>query len=292
MMTTFRHRCVQDLAWVIRSPPLISGHIAQTDWWGAGHFTQEYQACLADLVKLDLDPGALEKALSNVKSYRLGHYFEALVAFWLGISPHYRLLARQIPLRNGTKTLGEIDFIIQDRKTGQIIHLEVAVKFYLGHGDLHNMTNWHGPGLKDRLDIKFEHLCRHQTQISRKHPELVPYPVDTYACLLKGRLFYPPNQPAGTLFTAPAHPSGSWCHTPPEISEQNSQLIHLTKKNWLAPIEDAGHHPAGLPPLPPAKPECFAHCYHGREQRRLFILPANFWLSAQTPAPAAEQAQQ
>jgi hypothetical protein len=68
--------------------------------------------------------------------------------------------------------LGEFDFIIFDRKTQKINHVEVAVKFYLGHQNynqstckpikknlpLHNWHNWVGPNFRDTLAIKMRHL--------------------------------------------------------------------------------------------------------------------------------------
>lgn len=290
-METFRQRCVQDLAWAIRSPPLISGHIAHTDWWSATHFEQEYQTCLPELLQLNRNPAALNQALSHVKSYRLGHYFEALIAFWLEISPNYTLLAKQLPLRDENRTLGEIDFIIRDNASGRIIHLEVSVKFYLGHNNPDDMSNWHGPGLKDRLDIKFRHLCTHQTQISRKYPELVPYAIDDYACLVKGRLFYPPNHDTPSAFATAEHLHSHWYYKPPEKLTAVSQLIQLPKKDWLAALSNTQASPIYTPSLTPNRAECFAACDQHGEQQRLFIVPANFWPVTQTPDPAVEPAQ-
>ena len=294
-MTTFRQRCVQDLAWVIQSPPLISGCIAHTSWWTATDCEQEYQACLPELIRLDNNPTGLEHALQRAKSYRLGHYFEALAALWLQISPNYALLAKQLPLRNEHKTLGEIDFTIRDNRTDSIIHLEVAVKFYLGRSNLNEMSNWHGPGLKDRLDLKFDHLRQHQTQLSRKYPELMPLPVDSSACLLKGRLFYPPDlKQHTTSFSTPQHLHGYWQHSPPDplTAHDSQKLIYLPKKYWLAPIQDNAPLTSCSPTLPLNQPECFARYCDNEERQRLFILPDDFWLNLQTPDPAAEPAQQ
>ncbi|MEZ5536962.1 MAG: DUF1853 family protein [Thiolinea sp.] len=294
-MTTFRHRCIQDLAWVIQSPPLISGDIKQTNWWTATDCEKEYQACLPALISLDHNPTVLEQKLHHAKSYRLGHYFEALTTFWLETSPNYTLLVKQHPIRDKHTTLGEIDFIIRDNRSGEIIHLEVAVKFYLGHNHLCNMGNWHGPELKDRLDLKFNRLRQHQTQLSRKYPHLMPHAVDSRACLLKGRLFYPPGlKQCTTTFSAPQHLRGYWQHSLPEIpaSAHNSQkLIHLPKKYWLAPIQNIAQHPA-TPHHPLSQAGCFALCSDNQEQQRLFVLPDDFWLNVQIPALTAEPAQQ
>lgn len=277
MTTPFRHRCVQDLAWVIHSPPLISGHIANTDWWTADHFAREYQACLPELLKLDQNPARLKNALNKQKSLRLGHYFEALVACWLEISPRYTLLAQQIQLRTEHKTLGELDFIVQEQSTAKIIHLEVAVKFYLGHANTAAMNNWHGPGLKDRLDLKFNHLRRHQTQLSHHFPEKTGYPIDATACMLKGRLFYPPDCHNTASFSAPKHLRGCW-HTHLTDKQAAGNLLQLKKRDWLAPIQNPNQYTRYNPTNHrPEHPQCIAEYADDREQQRLFLLPEGFW---------------
>ena len=279
----FKTRCVHDLAWVIQSPPFISGHIAGVNWWSSDHFTREYRDCLGALLKLDKQPDSLLQALGNVKSHRLGHYFEALVAFWLQISPNYTLLLSNHPLRAATKTLGEIDFLTHEVATGKIVHLEVAVKFYLGIDNLDEMSNWHGPGLRDRLDKKFNHLCTHQTQLATKYPELMPYPIDESACFIKGRLFYPPNTVPSTRFTNNEHLDGHWHQLPdrPDTSSIASPQGYqqLAKRDWLANT-NANETQLQLPTQLPdtvEEPALYA-CYENNEEaERFFILPEHFW---------------
>lgn len=281
MTEHFKHRCVQDLAWAIRSPPMISGFIADTNWWNTKQLEQEYQIYLPQLQQLDKDPAALEAALEKTKSHRLGHYFEALMAFWLQTTPAYELLLNQFPLRNQHRTLGEIDYLVRDLHTGKIIHIEVAVKFYLGKDGLNNMANWHGPELQDRLDKKFNHLSAHQTQLSRKYPDLVPYAVDEYACIVKGRLFYPPNIEAKTTFTHPDHLHGRWHNYLPDSAEHGINYSQLQKKDWLAPLEDMSKHQTKPLTAMPAEPACCAGHAANKEQSRVFILPENFWANVQ-----------
>ncbi len=281
MTERFKHRCVQDLAWVIQSPPMISGFIAGTNWWSAEKLEQEYQIYLPRLAQLDKNPTELKAALKTTKSHRLGHYFEALVTFWLQTTSSYELLLSQFPLRNQHRTLGEIDYLVRDLSTGKIIHIEVAVKFYLGKDGLNDMANWHGPGLQDRLDKKFDHLCNHQTQLSRKHPELVPYAVDEYACIVKGRLFYPPDIKAKTTFTYPDNLHGRWRNYPPDSAEHGISYSQLQKKDWLAPLEGIDKHQAKPLIAIPSEPACYVAHSNGKEQSRVFILPENFWTNVQ-----------
>ena len=79
---TFSTKLVRDLAWVIASPPIQSGYIGNTYWWDDDKCQNEYRDCLSSLIELDKDPSPLEQHLSQLKSKRLGHRFEALVSYW------------------------------------------------------------------------------------------------------------------------------------------------------------------------------------------------------------------
>lgn len=94
--STFSTKLVRDLAWVIASPPIQSGHIANTYWWDDKKCQKEYIDCLPTLIALDKDPSPLQQHLSLSKSKRLGHRFEAFISFWLNISPNYELIQQNI----------------------------------------------------------------------------------------------------------------------------------------------------------------------------------------------------
>ena len=157
------------LAWVIQSPPVISGEINGSHWLNKEDCQAEYLACLPVLLALDENPEPLRNSLTHLKPYIIGKRFECFVQFWLEISPNFELLDRNVVLQGETQTLGEADFFIRDLANDKIIHLEVSVKFYLGVGTLSAMHHWHGTNLRDRL-------ATHQTQRSKKYPELMPYP--------------------------------------------------------------------------------------------------------------------
>jgi hypothetical protein len=58
------------------------------------------------------------------------------------------------------KTIGEIDFIIEDKNTKQVIHMELAYKFYLFDPSISSepINNWIGPNRNDSLQEKLEKL--------------------------------------------------------------------------------------------------------------------------------------
>lgn len=283
-MHEFKQRCVQDLAWVIHSPPLISGMIGTVDWWGNTLFQLEYEACLPNLLRLDNDPTPLLQAIASAKSQRLGHYFEALAAYWFTISPNYELLLCNHQLRSEKRTLGELDFLLRENASEKVIHLEVSVKFYLGTGDLNDMANWHGPGLKDRLDRKFQHLCSHQTQLARKYPQLMPHQVDEAACLMKGRLFYPAYAEPQADFTADGHLFGRWYELP-DLPERAGNYVCLGKDRWLAEVW-ANEQTAQQITLPDSVNEAVLYSqFHPElpynEESRFFLLPKGFWTNCE-----------
>ena len=278
--SAFQHSVVQELAWVIASPPLISGEYDGVVWWTPEQCADEYAACWPALYELDRDPEPLLACLQQPGIYRLGRRFEVLVAYWLAISPNFQCLYSHVPIRQAKQTLGELDFIVQRCADDAVIHLEVAVKFYLGYGDWQALYNWHGPSLKDRLDLKVTHLQQHQTQLSEHYPELLPCAVDQRACLLKGRLFYPEAATQRASFANVGHERGVWyilSDIPPVMSDA---IRPLRRSQWLWPQQQvvSADLPA-LATLPTAliEPECFLYAPAGQEKQRFFLLPAGFW---------------
>lgn len=135
-----------------------------------------------------------EKELTRHRhgSLRLGLYFELLLGFWLEHGGHYDILAHHEAVRDartGT-TLGEVDWIIRHRESGQVEHWEAAVKFYLAYPQLRGLASFVGPSTKgrDSLHQKLTHMLGHQLRLTMSRPECVN--MQRYCCL-KGRLFVP-----------------------------------------------------------------------------------------------------
>lgn len=155
-----RHQAVRDLAWCCLSPPLLQEL--------PGSNTQIFP--LADigiwpwLQALDKHPGPLLDALTQIKSTRLGIYYESLWRFYFTHAPHWQLLAHNFPINRGKATLGAFDFLC--RHGDDYWHIETAVKFYLC--DTHDpqqaqdWRHWIGPNSNDRFDLKLARLRDHQ----------------------------------------------------------------------------------------------------------------------------------
>lgn len=91
---------------------------------------------------------------------RLGHLVEKIVSQLIKSSTNYKVLHENVQIIEETKTIGEIDFIIEDKITKQLIHLELAYKFYLFDPSIspEPINNWIGPNRNDSLKEKLEKL--------------------------------------------------------------------------------------------------------------------------------------
>ncbi|RVU84589.1 DUF1853 family protein [Leucothrix sargassi] len=276
------HRVVRDLAWVIASPPLVAGEFEGVTWWDKDFVTAEYQACLPMLSRLDEDPRDLVDYLAQQKGRALGHRFEALVGYWLMISPNLELLHRGVQLHHEGRTLGELDFILQDKRTEQVIHLEVAVKFFMGLDPLEQVNRWYGSNLKDSLDSKLAHLKTKQTQLSLHYPERLPVSVDQRCCCVKGRLFYPEAQPLarGPALICDDHLRGVWGTDAKAYAQcKNAQLIPVMKSHWFSELDALDIREMLENPVQRKRgePQCFVLVNAEGEFERYFEYPEGYF---------------
>jgi hypothetical protein len=137
-----------------------------------------------------------------MRDRRLGIYFESLWQFFLSQDEEVELVACNLPVHDGSRTLGEFDVLYFCRRRNCHVHLELAVKFYLGwtRGDAprdYSATrDWLGPDPGDRLDMKVDHLLAHQIQLGgtdAARPLLERLRIDRLAreIEMKGYLFGP-----------------------------------------------------------------------------------------------------
>lgn len=95
---------------------------------------------------------------------RLGHLAEKIVSELIKSSSNYNVLYENIQVIEEKKTIGEVDFIIENILTKQLIHMELAYKFYLFDPNISSepINNWIGPNRNDSLIEKLEKLKRKQ----------------------------------------------------------------------------------------------------------------------------------
>lgn len=251
-MKEYKHQSVRDLAWVVSSPPLILQQSYPCLWPPAKWFQQLAEETLPWLASVDENPVELDALIAGQKDRRLGKYFETLWFYWLSHNKRFDIVENNVQIIIDGETLGEIDFVLFDNVTRQTIHWEVAIKFYLGIGDTREMRHWHGPQLRDRLDIKVQHLRHRQSLISKDRRvsrwlKTQGIHIDQCAVILKGRLYYPWAcfQQHGHLAAAmmpaecaPGHLFSGWLTQSQfvEAFDKSQQFIPLINKGWLEKI--------------------------------------------------------
>ncbi|SAK64489.1 hypothetical protein AWB77_02386 [Caballeronia fortuita] len=185
---------VRDLAWLLFAPDLLRKGDAELAHPFAS--APERETTLAWLDALDAAPQALHDHARNPKSTRLGIYAESLLRFFLANGPAARLIAANVPLRYQRRTIGECDFLLEAANGAQL-HWELAVKFYL-HIDGEDasravrLSDYVGPNLQDRFDLKHARLVTHQLALSSRAEFAAlgfggPWRAQLF---IKGRLFY------------------------------------------------------------------------------------------------------
>ncbi len=162
-MLDLQNATVRDLAWVITSPCIIKHPLAleyDTE--------KELETFSKILQELDAKPAELEEFIAKKKRKALGSYFESLVEFWLTKREDINILAQNLQIIDGKKTIGECDFLAE--VGGVVTHIEVAIKYYLAIENSSNHKAWVGRGGGDRLDIKLDKMFNHQLQLSDSKP--------------------------------------------------------------------------------------------------------------------------
>jgi hypothetical protein len=103
-------------------------------------------------------------------SQKLGHLYEDALAQIFAASKNYDLLERNLQIQKDIHTtIGELDFLLRNLDSNQIIHLECATKFYLAVG-----SDLPGPDARDNYFKKLTHLRQHQLQLTHSFQDLLP----------------------------------------------------------------------------------------------------------------------
>jgi uncharacterized protein len=243
----FTHPLVRDLSFLIGCAPLAVTE--DTAWPAQSWFHELWLDYLPILEKLELVPDALEHWCKQTKPQRLGAYSEHLWHFYLKTSPRFQLITSNLPVRDQGLTLGEFDCLVYDRKHQRTEHWELASKFFMAY-EVDGEITWPGPGLKDSLVQKFQHLATKQLrlgnspiaqQILKAHGiEPAQQTEMPSRALLKGRLFVPVNTQALTvnpLWVNPDALEGNWCtldELPTVLQQKDLQWLVADRDHWLA----------------------------------------------------------
>ncbi len=175
----------------------------------------------------------------DLQKLRLGKYAEELLSFYFQKSTKYTLLGYNMQLIDDKLTVGEIDYLLQEKRTGNRIHLELAIKFFLKI-KIDGEYQWIGPSTKDNLSKKKTKLLKHQLKLVSNYNRLLPFEFQnnefTPQLLLKGAEF----------ISFEAYDVGKntlknawWIHWEAlENVKQENQLYSIipNRKDWIFPF--------------------------------------------------------
>lgn len=194
-------------------------------------------------------PRLSPKPTSQLKfNQKLGHLYEDALSELLSANSNYEILAQNYQLITPAKqTLGELDFLLLKKPSNEIIHLELAVKFYL-IVEVNGQTLYPGPDARDNFHRKSKRLCEHQLTLTKRKSsqELLP-PLPHSGTIKIGHLVH------GIFFDhihsehrpLPEHASAQvrrrkWlhCNEFSEFETTRSKLRVIPKQLWLCEINE------------------------------------------------------
>jgi hypothetical protein len=182
----------------------------------------------------------------------LGKQAEYLFEHYLKTSQSIELLAANVQIQGTSRTLGELDYIVNDHIASKTIHVELACKFYLHDPNLSLdfEATWIGPNLKDTLQDKLNKLQEKQFPLLFKTEaesllsslQLSAAAIEQRLCL-KASLFVPMGFGLETLPQAYQKCiAGRWMsHKAFENKERKGQFAVIPKKKWLSSPEIIEH---------------------------------------------------
>lgn len=240
LVTTFFHQpAVRHLAWLCLAPPLLQSDL---NFYPGRHLPGDIVERLA---YWDRHPERGPVELNQLPHYRLGLYVESLYECLLRDVLGWEVLARNLPVRHQGVTLGELDFVVRNPRTGANEHHEIAIKFYLGYpsrADNDRPPLWYGPNSRDRLDIKAHRMLEVQSQrtdLAQAQATLQELGIEAPSArriFMPGYLFYPSHArlPASAL-ADPAHLQGHWLYLHQARGQAIQNGVLLQKPHWLGP---------------------------------------------------------
>ncbi len=201
----------------------------------------DLKGLLNNIDDFEIDEDVTISTFSFPEIKRLGKRMEYILNNVLEKDSKYDLLASNIQLKSNSRTIGEIDYIIEDKK-GNIIHLELATKLYLLDQSLSSdfVHQWIGPNRKDFLQLKLDKLKKHQflmseTQEFKAYSSIHNIPTPTKkALLLKCQLFLPFNQKINLPQNFANCICGQWLTIKQFQENYNNCAFYLPeKKDWF-----------------------------------------------------------
>lgn len=194
-----------------------------------------------------LDENTIENNFQFPTKLVLGLQAEACFEAYLKQSKHYELLGANLQINGEKETLGELDYIVRNLNANNVIHIELACKFYLydEEAGASEEEKWIGPNRKDKLFDKLEKIKLKQFPLLRKSETVeilenlnIETPTQQQLCL-KAFLFLPKRLNSNNF---PANYAdcviGFWINYKEFKKEDTAALYAFPpKKEWLLPME-------------------------------------------------------
>jgi|AntRauTorckE6833_2_1112554.scaffolds.fasta_scaffold33795_1 hypothetical protein len=176
---------------------------------------------------------------------KLGYLYEDALAAMLESTPRYGSVERGIQVRREAgHTLGELDFLVRDLSSDRLIHLELAVKFYLSV-ETEKGFLLPGPDARDNYLRKLEKMRTHQLVLVEKFRDLLPEKFQNEEIvvqqLVRGCIFNHVNasRPVDAEFLNPAGRRGRWLHAEACAGYfgRDALLEIIPKPLWPVPLK-------------------------------------------------------
>jgi hypothetical protein len=211
------------------SPGLLGSLLPQVTW---DIISDDYfHRCLDWIINTEKNPEELIAFFNSEQQFILGKYFEKHIHFIFKFFDQFSLIMMGLQVEKENRTIGEIDFIYQELASNKTIHLEVAVKYYMGYRSSAKHTMWIGPNGMDNLANKIQKFTKQLTmsgfadQLAVLNPSSFKKKV-----LLKGYFFNHIKTRVLPHFHNQYVQTGEWLF----ISELN-QIINLNRKYIIVP---------------------------------------------------------
>ena len=247
LLRRLRNPHARALAWLIGSNNLMNPQhpVCQNRLISDAHFAAKLTSFAPWLIELDAQPDELQQRIAAAGTQRLGRYAEVLLRYWLDHQTEYALLMANRTIQRGTTTLGEIDFLLHEKRYQRILHWEFAVKFYLLTDATLGLDGFVGMRQNDTLGRKVEKVFGQQLKLTES-PEaqaMMPpgMPVRPEG-FFKGVMFYPVAQPVPNMQALnPGHARGWWLRFGGGLEgidrlDPKARYVVLKRQEWLHPI--------------------------------------------------------
>lgn len=180
---------------------------------------------------------------------RLGHQIEYVFKQLVEYSEAYKVVLYNLPIRQEERTLGEIDYLLKDKKSDKLIHVELTYKFYIINPETSEpIPRLIGPNKRDTFFAKMEKIKNKQFPLLHSEEgskALYDHNINhlkiEHQCCFKAQLFQPFSSGAVNIGTLNKNClAGYWLRfddlNKPEFA--NAQFYMPTKSEWVIKPHD------------------------------------------------------